>query len=918
MVISWKKLNWDEIGEKAIRFSKRWKQYGTGNEKSEGQLFVTEFLRVFGIDWLTGQGAMEQRIDQEGFSDFIWYGKIIIEMKSRGADPGFKEASAQLARYTQGLTEEQQPALWMACDFDNIRLWNRSANHPAIDFKVSKLRKLKKCFSIIAGHGADVIYHDKEGVNRIAAEKMARLHDELKKHGYSGQDLEIYLARLLFCLFANDTDIFDQDSFQTYIENSAENGNDLDARLTQLFQDLDEPIEERIPNSYFTDQIDATHFKYINGGLFEKPIRRARFDKKMRQELLDCLDFDWSQIRPAIFGSMFQGVMDRDQRREIGAHYTSEENILKLINPLFMDELRKEFEAIKKNNKELVKFQQKLAKLKFLDPACGCGNFLIIAYRELRRLELEVVKQLLSDKIKMEMMSRSPTAIEGNLKVNVDQFYGIEIEEWPCQIARTGMWLMDHLMNLEATEIFERYQYRLPLKQGATIVHANAHRIDWPDVAPKEELSYILGNPPFVGYTYQSEVQKEDILLTCLNESGKPIRGAGKMDYVTAWYYKAAKYTQGTNIRIAFVSTNSITQGEQVAAVWKPLFEMFDIHIDFAYRTFKWSNEAKGKAAVHCVIVGFSSVNTAERIIFDGEERIPAKNISPYLIDAPNVFVESRTEPLCAVPIMWKGNQPTDGGNLIIEAKDYRDFIKREPNAKPYIKRLIGSEEFINSKERYCLWLVDASPADLRKMPLVMDRVEKCRQMRLTSPKKATRESAHTPTLFQEIRQPESDYILVPRVSSEKRQYIPIGFLGSDTITTDSVHMIPFATTYHFGILTSSVHNAWTGAVCGRLEMRYRYSKDIVYNNFPWPEANDRQKSEIEKLAQNILDARAKYPDSSLADLYDPLTMPPELLKAHHALDKAVMKLYGFAKDSSEPAIVAELMGRYKLLTQGD
>ena len=915
MSANWKKLDWDEIGLKAAQFSKRWRQYGKGNEKSEAQLFVTEFLKVFGIDWLAGHGTMEQKVDHEGFSDFIWHGKIIIEMKSKGADPGFKEATAQLARYTAGLTEDQRPALWMACDFDNVRLWNISAGYPPIDFKINKLRKLKKCFSIIAGHGEDAISRDKEGVNRLAAEKMARLHDELKRHGYSGQDLEIYLARLLFCLFANDTDIFEQDSLQEYIEDSSENGHDLDARLTQLFQDLNEPIEKRIPNSFFSGQIDATHFKHINGGLFEKPIRRAKFDKKMRQELLDCLDFDWSQIRPAIFGSMFQGVMDKDRRREIGAHYTSEENILKLINPLFMDALREEFAQAKKKGgqKSMADFHAKLASLKFLDPACGCGNFLIVAYRELRRLEINVVR---------EEMRLSKTSghrllnIETHFRVGVEQFHGIEIEEWPCQIARTGMWLMDHLMNMEASEEFGEYYDRLPLTKSAAIAYSNAHRMDWSDLAPKGELSYILGNPPYVGYTYQSKVQKEDIGLTCLDKSGKPIRGVGKMDYVAAWFYRAAKYMQGTQIRAAFVSTNSIMQGEQLAAMWRPLIEVFGIHIDFAYRTFKWSNEAKGKAAVHCVIVGFSTGDSAVRFIYDGGERIAARNINPYIVDAQNIWVESRTRPLCNVPEMLSGNRPTDGGHLIIEKDDLTAFIEADPLSKKYIKRFMMGQEFINNEERYCLWLVEASPSELKKMPEVMKRVAACKESRLNSPDVGRKRLADAPTLFREQIAPDY-FLVVPKVSSEKRTYIPIGYMDNSTIAGDKLFVVSDATLYHFGILMSNVHMAWTRAVCGRLEMRYSYSINIVYNNFPWPDAADKQKAEIEKLAQDVLDARAMHPESSLADLYDPLTMPSNLLNAHRALDKAVMKLYGLGKDMAEPEVVAALMERHQRLAKG-
>ncbi|MCL1892865.1 MAG: hypothetical protein FWG02_01345, partial [Holophagaceae bacterium] len=679
----------------------------------------------------------------------------------------------------------------------------------------------------------------------------------------------------------------------------------------------------RPPNPYLESnprlsaKIDGSHFRYINGSLFERNLDPATFNRRMRDELLDCLNFDWGQISPAVFGSMFQGVMDKDQRREIGAHYTSEENILKLINPLFMDELRKEFDSIKKQaktkkSKALATFQNKLASLKFLDPACGCGNFLIVAYRELRRLELEVVKTMLGDKHGY----LHGTGITGNLKVNVDQFYGIEIEEWPCQIARTGMWLMDHLMNLEATEIFERYEYRLPLKQGATIVYANAHRIDWEELVPKSELSYILGNPPFIGYSYQSQEQKEDVLLTCLDEKGKPIKNVGKIDYVVAWYYKASQYIQGTQIRVAFVSTNSITQGEQVATVWKPLFDMFGIHIDFAYRTFKWSNEAKGKAAVHCVIIGFSTVEGIEKVIYDDvSAKASAMNINPYLVDALNVFIENRKKPICAVPEMMAGGKPTEGGNLIMSKKERNALVKVEPNAKKYVRRYYMGDDFINDIERYCLWLVNCPPNELKQMPLVLERVERVRQMRLNSKKLATQAKAKTPMLFDEIRKiTGKHYVVVPKVSSERRQYVPIGFLSADNIPGDKLFVVCNMGLYGFGILVSAVHMAWMRAVCGRLGIGYSYSNTIVYNNFPWPNVTDKQKADIEKLAQDILDARALFPKSSFADLYDPLTMPRELLRAHQALDRAVVKLYGFAKGITEPEIVAELMTRYQRL----
>ncbi|MCL2872883.1 MAG: class I SAM-dependent DNA methyltransferase [Betaproteobacteria bacterium] len=753
-------------------------------------------------------------------------------------------------------------------------------------------------------------------VNVKAAEKMAKLHDALKASGYDGHELEVYLVRLLFCLFADDTGIFPQDSFLRYIEASKPDGSDLSGHIAQLFELLNTPEETRAKRTLLSDELKQ--FRYINGGLFENRLPPADFDIKMRQTLIECIHFDWNKISPAVFGAMFQGVMDKTQRRELGAHYTSEENILKLINPLFMDELWKEFDRVKTDPAALDRFHEKISRLKFLDPACGCGNFLIITYRELRLLELEVLK--------MKSSRQRILDISSLLKVGVEQFYGIEYEDFPCQIATVGMWLIDHQMNLRVSEEFGQYYARLPLTHSATIVQGNALRMDWQGIVPKKELSFILGNPPFVGYSNQSDEQKKDILSVYLDTNGKPFKNAGKIDYVAAWYYKAAQYLRGTQIRAAFVSTNSITQGEQVAAVWKPLFEMFGVHINFGYRTFKWGNEAKGKAAVHCVIVGFSgrsgfqtrpAAGPGGLFIYDiAGTKIPAKNISPYLVDAPSIFVESRKKPLCDVPPMMTGNRPADGGHLIIENEDLENFVKADPLSEKYICRFMGSEEFINNKKRWCLWLVGISPAEIRQMPEVMKRIAACKQDRENSPDAGRRKLAEMPTLFREQVTSEKDFIVVPAVSSERRHYIPIGFLPPSVIVSNLVTFIPNVTLYYFGILTSNVHNTWTRAVCGRLKSDYRYSKDVVYNNFPWPDATDEQKTAIEKLAQAILDARALFPDSSLADLYDPLTMPPELLKAHHNLDRAVMKLYGFSKDITEAQCVAALMEKYQKMVQ--
>lgn len=899
-------LTWDEIQANAVKFSKRWKD--ARNEEAQAQSFELDFLRVFGVSDPEAVGDFEYKVPlsggKTGYIDYLWKGQIAIEMKSKGKD--LESAFSQLQNYLKHLPSEEIPDLWLVCDFENMRLTRRSTNE-IFKFKTKELRKHIKRFANIAGYTTDRAREDQVEVNIKAAEKMAKLHDALKAHGYEGHWLEVYLVRLLFCLFADDTGIFPQDNLFRYIEQAKPDGSDLSDRIGKLFEVLNMPEKVRAKRTLLSD--DLRHFRYINGGLFKDLLPSAEFDAKMRQILIDCLNFDWNKISPAIFGAMFQGVMDKKQRREMGAHYTSEENILKLVNPLFLDALWKEFDRVKTDPKALANFHEKISRLKFLDPACGCGNFLIVTYRELRRLELEVLKMKIGTK------QKTVIDISSMLKVSVEQFYGIEYEDFPCQIATVGMWLVDHQMNMRVSDEFGFYFARLPLIQSATIVHGNALRIDWESVVPKNELSYILGNPPFVGYSNQSAEQKVDILSVYVDKQGKPYKTAGKIDYVAAWYYKAAQYMAGTQIRTAFVSTNSITQGEQVAAVWKPLFEMFSIHIDFAWRTFKWSNEAKGKAAVHCVIAGFSTGHSKEKVIYDNDEKITAKNITPYLVDAPDVFVESRNKPLCDIPQIQKGSQPTDDGNLIVEADEYDDFVLKDPVAFKYIKRFIGAAEFINRKDRFCLWLIDASPADLRKMPLVIDRIEKVRQFRLASRKKATQESAETPSVFQETRQPCSEYIIVPRVSSERRRYIPMGFMTPDVIASDAVQIIPTATLYHFGILTSNVHMAWMRTVCGRLKSDYRYSNNIVYNNFPWPEANETQKAAIEKLAQGVLDVRAKYPDSSLADLYDPLTMPPELLKAHRSLDTAVMKLYGFAKDATEADCVAALMERYQALT---
>ena len=784
----------------------------------------------------------------------------------------------------------------------NIHLYRLSTNDIHI-FKTADLRKHIKRFADIAGYTTERTHEDQVEVNVKAAEKMAKLHDALKAHGYDGHDLEVYLVRLLFCLFADDTGIFPQDSLLHYIEESKLDGSDLSDRITRLFEYLNMPPDVRAKRTLVADELKQ--FRYINGGLFKDLLPSAEFNEKMRQTLLDCVNFDWSKISPAVFGAMFQGVMNKEQRRELGAHYTSEENILKLINPLFMDDLWKEFDRVKTDPTALDRFHNKLACLKFLDPACGCGNFLIITYRELRTLELEVLKMKhSSDQLRLD--------VSDMLKVGVEQFYGIEYEDFPCQIAQVGMWLMDHQMNLRASEQFGQYYARLPLTHSATIVHGNALRIDWEDIVPQRELSYILGNPPFVGLALRNPEQQRDMELVFMDNDR-----AGRLDYVAAWYKKAALYIQISPIEAAFVSTNSITQGEQVPILWEDLLKRSGIVINFAYRTFKWSNEAKGKAAVHCVIIGFAKRERKAKRLFEYDEdgkqlEHTVEHINGYLVAADDIFIELRGKAKDGYPKITQGCKPWDGGYLLLDVLERDQLLVKYPEATGFIKQYVGANDFINGVKRYCLWLLNVPPSAYRNIPEIMERLAGVKKIRRETKTESVQKQANTPMLFSQIRQPKTRYLVVPEVSSEQRRYIPIGYLEPDVIASNTVYVIPDATLYLFGIMTSNVHMAWMRMVSGRLEMRYRYTP-AVYNNFPWPDATDDQKAAVEKLAQAVLDARALFPDSSLADLYDPLTMPPELLKAHQNLDRAVMKLYGFSvKETTEAGCVKGLMERYQ------
>lgn len=889
-------LSWNEIKSRAIQFSKEWSE--ESREHAEAKSFWDGFFHVFGITRRRIASFEEpvKKLDQkQGFIDLLWKGVILVEHKSRGKD--LDTAYQQAKDYFPGLKEHELPRYILVSDFARFVLYDLE-DATSVSFTLKDFVSHVHLFGFIAGYEKRT-FKEEDAVNIEAAERMGQLHDQLEEIGYSGHVLEVYLVRLLFCLFADDTGIFEKGIFQEYIDqHTRKDGSDLAAHLSSIFQVLNTSVEKRLKN--LDERLQQ--FPYVNGKLFEEILPHASFDSRMREMLLKASGLNWSRISPAIFGSMFQAVMNPVERRNLGAHYTSEKNILKLIKPLFLDDLYIQFEKAKKGSaKQREEFHRSLANFTFFDPACGCGNFLIITYRELRLLEIEILREL-------NKTGQLATSIEDLIWIDVDQFYGIEYDEFPVRVAEVAMWLMDHQMNMRVSEEFGQYFARLPLKKSATIVHGNALQQDWSEIIPKERLSFILGNPPFVGSKMMSPAQRQDILAATDN-----LHGVGVLDYVCAWYFKAAHYVQGTSIRCGFVSTNSITQGEQVGILWLELFHHYHIKIHFAHRTFRWYNEAAGRAAVYVVIIGFACYDISEKHLFEYEDIkgephvIKVSNINPYLIAGRDSVVVKRQKPICEVPEIKFGNMPLDGGNLLLSDEEKRELVGKEPQVEKYIRRVLGSREFLHNELRWCLWLLHANPAELRSMPEVMRRIEAVRKFREQSKAPSTRKFARTPSLFRDTHE-YSSYILVPSVSSERRKYIPLGFFNSDTMGTNLVFMIPNASLFHFGILSSEMHMAWVKYVCGRLKSDFRYSKDIVYNNFPWPiEPSVKQQEGVKNAAQMVLDVRAQFVDSSLADLYDPLTMPGSLLKAHQMLDKAVDRCY-------RPQVFSNEMNRIEFL----
>ncbi|MEE3480837.1 MAG: DNA methyltransferase [Lachnospiraceae bacterium] len=920
-----------EQREAAHQFVNKWKARA-GKEDEEGRSYWLDLLeKVFGVSDATDRIDFEKKVVVDGqtkrIDAYIPETHVLIEQKSKGKalDEKIKNSGdieltpyEQAKRYNDNLPYDEKARWILTCNFSEIWIYDMNAKVPEpVKIQLPELMTKYALLDFLVKKEVKALSHEME-VSIKAGDIVGLLYDTLLKQYKNPEDehslksLNVLCVRLVFCLYAEDAGIFGQKGmFHDYL--SSYDAAHTRQALVDLFRVLDQKDDERDP--YLLPELAA--FPYVNGGLFaDETVEIPMFTDEICTLLLTKAseDFDWSDISPTIFGAVFESTLNPETRRSGGMHYTSIENIHKVIDPLFLDDLKKELDTIeampvvKTRENNMRAFQEKLASLTFLDPACGSGNFLTETYLSIRRLENRVLRDL-SDMRKNQLQGQiSLFGADSGLaiKVSISQFYGIEINDFAVTVAKTALWIAESQMLKETEDIFAMHLDFLPLKTNAFIHEGNALRIDWNDVLPAEKCSYIMGNPPFHGFTFMTASQKEDMQ--------KLFPGIKNLDYVCGWYKMASNYIQDTKIEVAFVSTNSIVQGETVARFWQ---FMKDDVINFAYRTFVWDSEATSKAHVHCIIIGFSKYERQCRQIFDAENVEIVKNINRYLIDGDNVFVESRNKPLCNVPKMIYGNKPADGGNLIIEDCELKTFLHKDPKAEKFIRPLLGSTEFINSKKRWCLWLVGVSPDEIRKCPEVMNRVQKCKEARQSSVAAGIRKFAATPTLFAQRTQPiDNDFVIVPRVSSQRRRYVPMGFVKAGTIVTDLVQIIPDAQLYHFGVLESNVHMSWMRLVTGRLKSDYRYLKDIVYNNFPWPTPTDTQRQKIEATAQGILDARALYPDASLADLYDPLTMPVELQKAHTANDKAVMEAYGFPTKMSEADCVAALMKMYQELTE--
>lgn len=903
-------MNTREQKKQAKAFIKRWEN--RGNERQDSQSFWLDLLQsVYGIENPTEYISFENKValDHTSFIDgFIDKTKVMIEQKGankdlnkaiRQSDGTYLTPFQQAKRYSANLPYSRRPRWIITCNFKEFYIYDME--QPNGEPKVIQLADLDKeayRLEFLVDKTNEHLEREMK-VSMEAGQIVGEIYDGLLKQ-YVNPDnpdslhaINQLVVRLVFCLYAEDAGIFGHKMmFHDYLARFG--SRDFRRGLMDLFSVLDTPIDTRDP--YLDSELNA--FPYVNGGMFaENNLEIPNFTDELRELILEHASsgFDWSEISPTIFGAVFESTLNPETRRSGGMHYTSIENIHKVIDPLFLDELKAELNEIrqfkqpKTVEQKAKQFQSKLASLLFFDPACGSGNFLTETYVSLRRLENEAIKLYMGDTVALDLG-------QDLVKVKLKQFYGIEINDFAVSVAKTALWIAESQMLEETKDIVFANIDFLPLKSYTNIVEGNALELDWESVVPKDKLNYIIGNPPFLGYTQQSNEQKAFLKSTYIDENGKTYKTAGKNDFVSGWFFKASELMEKTTIRTAFVSTNSITQGEQVCSVWKPLYERFDIELDFAYRSFQWNSEAKDKAAVHCVIISFSYKGHIPKFLFENGQKVSVSKINPYLIEADTIFIENRRKPICDIPEMYRGSQPTDGGNFILTEDEKNDLLKKEPQSQQFIRPFLMGADFIKRKPRYCIWLVDANPNQLKRCPLVLKRVQAVKDFRLASKKVATRKKAETPTLFDEIKNSLTDYIAIPVVSSENRRYIPIDFLKAENIAGNKLFMFPNASLYDFGILTSNVHMAWMRTVAGRMKSDYSYSNTIVYNNFPWPELSLKQKERIASTAQGILDARALYPDSSLADLYDELTMPVELRRAHQANDKAVMEAYGLTK----------------------
>ena len=925
-------LSWNEVRSRAAEFSKSWA--GEGYEKGQTQLFYRDFFDVFGVP-VRKVSSFEVPVKKlgakQGFMDLFWKGVLLVEQKSAGLD--LAKAKTQALDYFPGLSDGELPRYVMTSDFQSFELFDLEADtedEAKLAFPLADLEKHVQKFGFIMGREKKT-FKDQDPVNIRASELVGALHDALEESGYIGSDLERFLVRIVFCLFADDTGIFEpRGIFEELVETrTSEDGSDVGGWIAQLFQTLDTPRGNKRPTTL--DQ-DLDQFPYVNGDLFSDNLRLPSFNARMRKSLIEACRFDWSGISPAIFGSLFQSVMNKAERRSQGAHYTNETNILKVIEPLFMDGLWEDFQKLKdrkdtRRKVELQKFQERLGSLKFFDPACGCGNFLIVAYRELRLLEIEVVRELIDyDRDQFGQFS-APLDVSTLSRVNVDQFYGIEIEEFAGRIAETAMWMMDHMMNNRLSLEFGPYYSRIPLKKSPHIVFGNALELDWSTVLSPMDCTFVFGNPPFRGHQYRSKSQQNDMARVW------GVKGqVNRLDYVSCWFKKAVEYSASNKkIDIALVSTSSITQGEQCGIMWPSILGT-GISIHFAHRTFQWNSEARGKAAVHCVIIGLTWDQNRSRTIFEYDDvrgdphASKVTQINGYLIDGPQYAVPARSRPPAGRLKMHKGSQPTDGArlkqpngtyittsNLIMDDADRDELINKEPKAKKWLRPFVGGEELISGRWRWCLWLKDVNPSEFRKSKMIQERLDRVRRGRLNSPTDSVKAFAKYPTLFTQDRQPNQAYLGMPEVSSETREYIPMAVLQPNVIASNKLQIITGAPLLYFGILTSAMHMGWMRTVAGRLESRYSYAP-AVYNSFPWPTMTTTQEKAIEGLAQDVLDAREQFikKGQTLEDLYDADGMPPVLRKAHAALDKAVDKLYRKSGFRFERERVEHLFGLFQ------